>query len=300
MNAENYSYKGFFILLIGGFLYSSYGVFSRIIGISLPQFFQIWSRAAIILVFLFALVAITKTKLIKIKKSDWVWVLLNAGSTGLLLPFFFIAVNKMAIGTTLFSYFAMSTVVSYVLGSILFKEKLNQIKIISLFIVILGLLFIYFDALKIGDLRYILFSGLSGALFGLSINSIKKLNNTYSSLQVNIFGWFGALIVNLIISVVLGEHLNFTLISIPWAANFGFSLSSLIASSLVVYGFKFIEMQKGSIVLLSELVFGALFGLFLYKEVPSVAALFGNILILIALVLPNLKMGNKIVLESAT
>ena len=298
MNKDNSNYKGFFTLLFGGFLYSLYGVFSRIIGTSLPQFFQIWSRAAIILVFLFALVAITKTKLIKIKKSDWIWVLLGGGSTGLLLPLFYIAVNKLAIGTTLFSFYAISTVVSYVLGGVLFKEKLNRIKIISLFVAILGLFFIYFDALKIGEIRYILFSGLSGALFGLSINSIKKINNTYSSLQVNIFNWLGALIINLIVSVLLGEHLSFTFISIPWAANFGLSLCSFAASSLVVYGLKFIEMQKGSIVLLSELVFGVLLGLFIYKEVPSTAALFGNILILIALILPNLNVGNKIVLES--
>jgi len=293
MNIEKSDYKGFFILLLGGFFYSSYGVFSRIIGTSISQFFQIWSRAIITLAFLFVFILLSKTKLKKIQKADWIWGLSVSLTTGLLLPFFYIAVNNLAIGTTLFTFYALSTVVSYILGRVIFKEKLNRIKIISLFVAILGLFFIYIDSMKMGDLRYLLFSGLSGALFGLNINLIKKINNNYSPWQVNIFIWSGALIVNLIVSVFLGEHFNFSFISIPWAANIGLSLCSLAASVLVVYGFKFIEMQKGSIVLLSELVFGVLLGLFIYKEIPSIVTILGSILIFIALVLPNLKVGDK-------
>jgi len=289
MNEHGTDYKGFSILLIGGLLYSLYGVFSRVIGSSIPQFFQISSRALIILGLLFFFIAITKTKLIKIRKEDWKWGLLIAGTSGLLLPLFYIAINKLAIGTTLFSFYATSTVVSYTLGKILFKEKLNKIKIVSFFIALIGLLFLYIDTIKLGNLQFLALAAISGALFGLNINSVKKINNTYPTFQVNLFNWSGALIINTIISVVLSEHANFAINTLPWIANIGLSICSLGASFSVIYGFKFIEMQKGSIILLSELVFGVLLGLFLYREVPSSTAVVGSLLVFVALLLPNLK-----------
>lgn len=289
MVKERSDYKGFSILLLGGFLYSLYGVFSRVIGPSIPQFFQISSRALIILALLFVAIVLTKTRLLKIRKEDWKWGFLIAASSGFLLPLFYIAINKLAIGTTLFAFYATSTVVSYTLGKILFNEKITRVKVASLLIALIGLLFLYIDTIKLGNLQFLVLAAISGGLFGLNINSVKKINNIYPTFQVNLFNWTGALAINGIASIILTENSNFAVTTISWLANIGLAICSFAASFSVIYGFKFIEMQKGSIILLSELVFGVLLGLFLYKETPSITTLVGSGLVFVALLLPNLK-----------
>lgn len=285
--------RGFVILLFGGFLYSLYGVFSRVIGSSIPQFFQIWSRAAIVIGFLYIALLLTKTSLKRIEKQDWKWVLIVAASAGLIHPPFYIAINNMPIGTMLFAFYAVSTVVSYLLGKVLFKERLSKIKALSLFIAASGLLLLYTDTLHFGNPYYLILAGLSGFLFGVNISFIKKINTKYHTLQVNLFNWTGALVVSLLASLFLSEHWTFSLSTLPWVANVGLAICSFAASFSVIYGLKFIEIQKGSIILLSELVFGVLLGIVLYHEIPTITSMIGSILVLVALLLPNLSNFRK-------
>lgn len=278
---------GVFILLLSCFIYSMYGVFSRAIGTAIPQFFQIWTRAILIILIHVLVILFSKTKLLKIRKQDWPWGITIALSSGLLMPMYYIALNNLSIGTTLFTFYATSTIISYILGKFIYKEEFSKAKILSLILAVTGILFLYTDTLKMGNFTYILISSVSGLLFGTNLIAIKKINNTYPSLQVNLFNWSGGLAVSLIVSVFLKEHWSLALTSTPWLINLGLAFSSFVASFLVTYGFKHIEMQKGSIILLSELVFGVFVGLLFYREIPTPMALLGCALVFLALLIPN-------------
>ncbi len=291
--ATTHRYRGFSILLMGGLFYSLYGVFSRIIGDSLPQFFQIWTRAAIIIGLLLVSMWLTKKQLVRVRKGDLKWFLIAAASGGLLNPPFYIAINHLALGTTLFAFYATGTMVSYVLGKVLFGEKLSQAKIISLVIAMIGLLLLYIDTLQLGNLYYLSMAGFAGALFGVNINAIKKINTAYPSLQVNLFNWSGALLISLAVSIVIAEPWSVPIATLPWLANVGLAVCSLAASLSVIFGFKYIEMQKGSLILLSELVFGVLLGVVLYQEVPTITAAVGSLLVFIALIVPSINLNQN-------
>ncbi len=287
--------KGFSILLLGGFLYALYGVFSRMIGDSIPQFYQIWSRAVIIVILLYLIIFFAKISIKKIKKVDLPWAAAVGISAGLLLPFFYIAVNNLPIGTTIFCFYAVSTVISYLMGKFILGEKFTVVKIVSLVFAITGLFLMFAGSLTDSNLKYLLYAGIAGAMFGINIISINKINTRYPTLQVNLFNWVGGFIVSIVVSLFIREPLPLPELNSPWFANFGLALCSLAASFSVIFGFKFIEVQKGSIILLSELIFGVLLGLILYNEVPTTTTFIGSVLVFVALVIPNLNIlrGDK-------
>jgi len=61
----------------------------------------------------------------------------------------------------------------------------------------------------------------------------------------------------------------------------------IITGQLIIYGFRHLEAQVGSIVMLMEIVFGLFLGFMLYDEVLSVTSLIGGALIIVAVVLPE-------------
>jgi drug/metabolite transporter (DMT)-like permease len=290
INNKDSEFKGIFILLLGGLLYSLYGVFSRVIGDNIAPFFQYWTRALIIILLLFVLIIINKVSLKSIKKN-LPWVCLTGITSGLLVPLYFLAINKLPIGTTLFLFYATSTITSYILGYFLHHEKMTRVKMISLLLAIVGLFVVSMDTFRLQSTVYIVYAIISGALFGVNVNMVKKLGKEYPSFQVNLFNWTGVFVIGLISSYIFKESGNWNILSIPWAANIGLAVCSLCASLSVIIGFKYIEVQKGSIILLSELVFGVILGIALYAEIPTVFAIIGNILILGSLIIPNLNIN---------
>lgn len=293
MIRERSEQKGFSILLIGGFLYALYGVFSRIIGNDIPNFYQYWSRAVVVLVILFALIYFSKMKLKKLNLSEWKWGLVLAVSSGILVPAFFIAVNNLPLGTTIFFFYGLATSVSYVLGSLFLGERLNKVKVMSLLLALAGLVFMYVDTISFSQPLYLAVAAISGLFFGVNISAVRQIGKFLPSLQINLFNWFGSIIVSLPISLILHESITMPILNTPWIANIGLAIVSLLASLSVIFGLKLIEVQKGSIILLSELVFGLILGFVLYKEVPSVLAWVGSGFIFAALLLPNVKIATK-------
>lgn len=285
---NNNAFKGFIILLNAGFLYSLYGVFSRIIGNSIPQFFQVWTRGIIISLLIIAIVFISKITLKKIPRDHWRWIIVVSVSSGLLVPSFFIAINNLAIGTTLFMFYALTTIVGYTLGKFVLGERLSRIKLVSLALALTGLGLMFVENLNLGKASYMLIAALSGVFFGTNITFVRKLSSNYHPLQINLFNWFGVIAINLPISIFISERWFFTPLSSGWLANIALAICSLGASLSAVYGFKFVEVQKGSIILLSELVFGVIIGIAFYNEVSTLFTLLGSLFIFASLLLPNI------------
>jgi len=57
----------------------------------------------------------------------------------------------------------------------------------------------------------------------------------------------------------------------------------------MVYGFKRVEAQIGSLILLFDIVIGIILGYLIFKESISFMAMIGGSLILVAIILPNLQ-----------
>ncbi len=290
MNKET---KGVASLFAAGFFYAFYGVFSRLMGGKFDTFFQAWSRGVIVAI-IFLLIGFFNKSFKKIQSKDYKWFLLSALGGSLTIGPFYVAVLHMPIGIALLIFYAANTIFAYILGNLLFGERINNKKYIALLCSLIGLVFVYYESIRFYDLLYILNASFSGLMFTLFYLGSKKVNKTYSSAQINFFIFGVLFIINLTISLVLNESFYWDFSSKEWLANLGYVIVQVAAAFLVISGFKKVEAQIGSLVLLSEVIFTVIFGYIFFKEVPGFYSILGGLLIIIAMALPNLsKYENK-------
>lgn len=278
--------RGFELLLGAAFFYSTYGIFSKIIGASFEPFSQAWSRGLITLLCFIALGLVTR-KFKKIQKDDLKYFLL-CGSTGsLALAPTFYSLAFLHLGTALFIQYAATIITSYVLGALVLKEKLERLSFLTFILAILGLVLVYWGDFYFNKLIPVLAAIASGAFFSLYFVFSKKISSKYPPNEINTFGYTLSVLINLPIALIINEKLNTNFISTAWFANVGYGIAAFFGSALTIYGFKFIEAHKGSIVLLSEIIFGVLFGVLFFRELLNFTTIAGGVLIIISAVLPN-------------
>ncbi len=286
---EKNSTYGLVILLGAALSYASYGIFSKIIGGAFAPFTQSWTRSIITLL-LFVGFCLYKKFFTKIRKEDIKWYFIVGIVGALALAPTFYSLANLNLGTALFISYAATVIVSYFIGSVFLGEKLTKTNLTALLLSLAGLLLVYWGDIhfEAGKIVPVLAAFASGTLFSIWFSFSKKISSKYPTPQINTYGYAFAVIVNLAIALALGEPLNTNFASSAWLANIGYGIVGFAGSGLSVYGFKYIEAHKGSIVLLSEIVFGTLFGLFLFHELLSLTTIAGGVLILASIALPNI------------
>ncbi|HLD92336.1 MAG TPA: DMT family transporter [Patescibacteria group bacterium] len=285
---NNNELKGLMFIIFATLSHGLYGIFSRIIGIEFGQIFQIVARSSILLIF-FVILTQFKKDWKKINPKDYKWFVLMIFPGLIALASMFTAFNYLSLGTVLFTYYAVSTLGSYVLGYLLFCEKLTKLKIISLILSLVGLYIIFLDSFKLENTQYLLLACLAG--LGASAWNVvsKKISDKYSVNQILIMDSLLMIIVGLPVAILLNEKITLPSLSLPWLGILGYSIAAIGSSIFTIKGFKYLQAQIGSLVMLLEPIFGAFVGWLLYKEMLSVNFIFGAILILVGIALPNLK-----------
>lgn len=279
--------QGGISLLSAAILYSFYGMFSRIVGIGFGQVFQITARYSIMFIFFFFYVILRK-KWRKIDKKDYIWffLMIIPGLVGATLVF--IVFNHLPLGIAYFILYAALTLGSYLLGYLLFKEKLTKIKLYSLIIGLSGLYLIFTDSLKLGKTFYIglmVVAGLAAAAWNIVS---KKISTKYSINQILLIDSLIGILISLPIAIMLKEPVSLPTFSTPWLGITAFALTAIAASIFTVNGFKYLQAQIGSLIMLTEPFFAALVGWLLYQEILTPYTFIGGLLIMIGASLPGL------------
>lgn len=289
------SQKDFFgagALLLSAFLYSLFGVFTRYVLLNLGFYYQSVSRYFIDTIILFLLVTLFHSYK-KVEKSDWKWfVLISIFAVGTNIPFY-LAINNLPLGTAMFLFYAASVVSSYLFGFFSLKEHISLIKVIALILAIVGIGFIYQGNFSLSQPVYLLAAAVGGGFFGLYTSTNKKVNLKYSSLQITFISYSMIFLLTTLFMINAKETINLKFFSSSWFFNIIYAISMVISSFFTVYGFKYIEAQKGSLILLSEVIFVVINGFIFFKEVPVLSTIIGGIFILVALILPNIDLKIK-------
>ena len=288
---------GIVSLASAAFLWGLWGVFARLLGLGFGVFYQVFSRCLILFLILFGYLLL-KRLWKRVDGADYKWFLGMSLSGLLSTVCSFVAFNYLAIGITLFVFYAASTLGGYFLGSILFQERLTRIKIISLLVSFFGLFLIFSTTFEQANLFYLLLSVLGGFGFaGWQVFS-KKVSSKYSLFQVSAIDNLIFSIVSLIFVVAFKETIILPSFSLIWLIVLLFAFTVLIASLFNIYGFRRLEAQKGSLIMLLDPVFGVIFGWLFYKEVLTIYSLVGGAMILFGAALPNLNFKKKTQLGS--
>lgn len=277
--------KGTILLLFTGLFYSLFGVFSRLISGSFGLFSQNWTRGILVAV-ICLIIGLTNKSLKRIKKQDLKWLVTAGVLMAFINPLSFLACNNLQLGTALFLLYSAIVLSSYFFSFILLKEKININKFIAVILCLIGLILILNFSVENFKLKFALSAVLSGIMYGLFTVSTKKVSRNYSSSFINFIIYVVVVLVDLPIALLLKDKLSLAIISIGWLYNILFGFNVVVTFLLLVKGFKYIEAQKGSLILLSEIVFVLIWGFILYKEVPAFTGILGGILVVLAMALP--------------
>ncbi|MBI3576732.1 DMT family transporter [Candidatus Gottesmanbacteria bacterium] len=284
--------QGEIALLAAATLYGFFGVFSRYISFTIPFFYQQWIRNLFTAAAFWFLVKLFR-QWKPVEQKDVLWFLLR--STCGLISFIgiYIGFIHLPISTNYFVSYAAATIGGYALGKLFFHEQLNWVKIVSLLCSLLGLGLIFSLTFAQDQIVYLFLIFVAGLATAGWLTFSKKISGTYSNLQLNLIDFAYATVVPLGISLFLREHWIFPTFSSVWIVTMLFAIFFVAVGLLVVYGFRRVEAQKGSIIMLFDVIVGLLVGYFFYHEAVSPQALVGGAIILFAIVLPNTQIFKK-------
>lgn len=283
----NSKHMGIGSILISALLFSSFGLFIRQISKELTVFPQLAIRAALASIVFFAIAYLFKG-LKRVNISDLKLLILRGVMVVVDFSTYIIAVNNLPLGLTLFVFFAASLVSSYLYGNYFLGEKTTRIKLMSLLLALIGLAFIYSDSFTKFALLPLIAALISGADFGLTMAISKKLTSKYSLSQVNLFAYITATLLTVPLVYLTGDTLSINYSQETWWWLIGFTTVAVSAFYISMYGYKLLEAQIASLVLLSEILFVTAIGFIFYQEVPSISTIIGGGFILGALSLPNI------------
>ena len=280
-------------LLTAALLYSSFGVLTRIIGFDLPIFFASFTRNLIGTAILLLPLFIFK-RFKPVNKADWLWLTLRTG--GGILGFLgsYYAFYYLPIGTAYFIFYGGSTIMGFLLGRLFFAEKIELLEGLALSLSIGGLMMIYsLGSIDWQLINYVFLALLGGV--GTAVWNVfsKKVSGNYSATQLNGLDFALFTILTLVVSLLKQEQWLRPEFNTTWLANLLFALIFVCTGQLVIHGFKYLDSQKGSLIMLLEIVFGVIVGLLAYQEALGLGAIAGGTLILVGAALPNLPVLRK-------
>ncbi len=278
-------HKGILALLAVSVLTGSFGVFSHYISFNIPLFYQTSIRNGFQLTILVLLFLFLRNQKKSIARKDVKWFLLRSGCGFVNVVGLYIAFTKISIGTTYFLSLAVATICGYALGTLLFKESINRRGLIALGLSILGLALVYSVNFQTSTLAYSLAAVIAGiAAPGWSVFS-KAISKTYSNLQMNLVDTAFALVFSVTLSLFLQEQWVAIEWSPIWIATFALASIFLVVGFLVVYGFRHVDAQVGTLLLLLEVVAGIVLGYLFYRQTISLWDATGGVMILLAIYL---------------
>ncbi len=279
--------KGVANLLTATFLYGLFGVLSRTVGLTIPIFYQNVTRNLVAVVILTIIVGAQRAWKPVTKRDLRIMIVRSLAGGVAFLSFFYTIIN-VPFGASYFLFFAGSVLFGYVFGHYWFSEHLTKIKIVSLVCAILGLLLVYQVNIAVVSPLYFGLAILAGATTAVWDVISKKISGSYAASYISFWDESIAIVLYTVLSVVTREPWSLPALTAPWMASLGIGVLFVATGILVVNGFKYVEAQIGSIILLAEILFAIFFGWLIYGETISLLTLVGGAFIITAIVLPEL------------
>ena len=272
---EKSSAKGAQALFAAAFTYAFTPVLVREMTPMWGDKAQVAIRWFLVAVFLIIYGFFKKTK-VKIPRNKRAYAATLGVSFALVVLFFTFSVQKTTIANALFTYYATNMITSFLLGTFLLKESVSRTKIVAIIFALAGLS-LYSGALAAGSLG-IIFGVVAGVADGFSNLLRKRLRGVNSNAVLRVQYVIGSIFIILLTLLSKDQIVR----TVSWHVailTIIFAFILIAAGNLLLYGFQHFDINIGTVITSTELVFGALFGLILYHEVPAAHELLGGVLI---------------------
>lgn len=281
---KKYTAKGAEALLAASFFYAFTAILIREVAPMWGDKAQVTARWSLAFFILLAFALYKKTNL-KIHKNQLLPLSLLSTLFVLVVMFFTVGVQRTTVANSLFIFFAVSMLTAFIAGTFMLKESITRAKIIALIFSFCGLMF-FADQIFAGSSGIVLcaIAGVFGGLTTLLYKLLKKVDNNL----ILIFQYGTGSILAVAATLLSGDEiirqasLKVTLLTVV------FAFVLIVATSLIVYGYRYFDVNVGSAITSSEIVFGVILAYILYKEVPNNQEIVGGSLILIGSIIGSL------------
>ncbi|MFC2093332.1 DMT family transporter, partial [Bacteroidota bacterium] len=278
--------RGLIYISFTAFLWSSSGLFIKVL--TLDAFQISFYRC------LFAAITVTLVTLIRDKKikleTDLISNLAALSYAGILI-FFVIATKMTTAANAIFLQFTAPFYLLF-LEPIFLKTSFSKKNLITIFVCVFGMILFFLGRLEIGSIYGNLIAILSGmcfALFSLFLKWKKQLHKSINTISILIVGNFLVSIICLpIVYDCLLVGLTETLILIYMGAI-------QIGISYIIFneGIKYVSATESMIIAMLEAIFNPIWVFMGVGEKPSLFAVVGGIIIFFAIVLHNVLLRRK-------
>ena len=282
---------GFVALLLTGLIYGSFGIFIRFISVGLGIDQQIFARNLIAFIIAFAIIIVSK--------RDWRFkkytkdLVLFAISFQIAAIAYTYGVLQAKIAIVTLGLYSGSLITSLILGTFIFHEKISRVKITSLLLTLLGLVALSWP-ISIHSVNMGLALGiLSGATEGIANGFRKSFSGKVDRIVVVAIQVFGGVLIG------FGFMAFSNQLSIPVLAPFTIGMIIILGillvatSYLIILGFQNFDLNLGTIVMSTELVFAPVLAILFFREIPTLYEIIGGICIIIAVIIPNISFSNR-------
>lgn len=283
------SLVGFVALFISSILFGSYGLWIRILNVELTAYQQIAFRYALGALLLFVFLGLRREKIAVSKIIGW-----HLGIFSLTVPVSFIFFVSSMINTKIsvatVGFYLGTIIVSFILGSVVFKEKIMVITFIDFVLAIIGL-FLFLYPISLSTLNWGFLMGVaSGICWGIGSVFKKSLQGKVSRLWLLTILSVASVIVTLPF-VLAGTHpVPATLNAETLIALVILTVTALGAEYLTIVGFQNYDLNWGSIILSGEIVFAGLIGYLFFRETLTPSEKLGLAFVLAAMTLPQMSL----------
>lgn len=282
--------KGFFALLTDGLLLALFGLFTRIMNNYMGSYMQVVIRMFLVALMLFPFILLNKSMFKGLNiKNFWLFAIFIF-SFPIYVLFFTLSVNSFKIADSFFYIFISSTIISYIIGNIYFKEKVEKKEIIVSTLLLAGLFLFAFPLSSIQKINGMITGLISGFFWGIS-NATRKFYDGKINRWLVIF--IQMLVGTIICFALALLSKNTGIHNWSWIATIVillYALGNIVVQMLLFIGLKNFDLNLSSVVLASQLVFVMIVGIIFLKEIPTLLELSGAILVSLAIVLSKVNL----------
>lgn len=279
-------------LLAATLLYGMFGVLSRVVGLSIPIFYQNATRSILASLILFVLVS-REHSWKQLSAKEWRIVIIRNIMGSIAFLTFFYTVIAVPLGVSYFLFYGALTITGFILGHIWFSEHLTRIKLLSLILAISGMLLVYQVNVSTIPLLYVGLAIISGIATSVWNTMSKFLSDAHSASTISFYDNALSIVSYTALSILFHEPIALPALTVPWAASLSLGVLFVATGNLVVLGFKNLEAQVGSIIMLAEILFAIIFGWVFYHEAVGPLTLIGGAFIVAAIALPEVYSRSK-------
>lgn len=282
MSKSKITFGGSEALLAAAFLFAATNVLVREMAHMWGDQAQVAVRFALVWLILIVLARFKDTKT-SIPRKKVLPAIAYSVFAALSILFFTLSVQMTTIANTLFTSNATELFVAFLLGTFLLKEKLTRRKFIAIGLALIGLA-LYSDSL-LGGNAGIIFGLLAGSTVAMCNLLAKKLKGVDLSAIMRMQFGLGAIFMAALTLLLSPNDIGRTISIEAIAATILFALILIAATRLVLYGFQHSDINIASVILSSQLAFGALLGFFIYQEVLATHEIVSGLLIACAAII---------------